>query len=836
VEHSRQWWRFDLDEFDYLERRHRSPSQLISIWFRRAVIYRAQFMKKRKGTSSRVPPAAPAEKRLSGWKLWLMRLLAMAAVPVIVLSVIELALRLAGFGYPTAFLLSSANDGRPTFVQNNQFGWRFFGKRKSRTPDAISILQDKPRDTIRIFVFGESAAFGDPQPAFGLPRMLQAMLSLRYPGMKFEVVNAAMTAINSHVILPIARDCARAGGDIWVIYMGNNEVVGPFGAGTVFGSQNLPLPLIRGSLALKSSRLGQWIDAAAQALQKAPADKSEWGGMEMFLDQQVRADDARMGGVYRNFEKNLADMVRLGHDSGAGVVVSTVAVNLKDCAPFGSEHRAGMSDSDKSKWDEAMKLGIQAQSAGKIPEAIGQFHAAAQLDDSSAELQFRLGRCLLASGDAPGARKALTAARDLDTLRFRCDSRLNDITRKVAAGQETKRILLADAEQSFADASPTGLPGWEFFYEHVHLTFEGNWLLARTLAGQIEKLLPPGATAAAANWPTAAPCAQRLGRTDRDLQSALIEMLGRLTDPPFTTQLNHNEQMQHISEQARQAQEHASLAGALQAVQSALSATPDDAELCDHKAELEETAGDHAEAEAAARRAVDLLPSSEAAWSRLGMAFVQEKKYDDAANAFHRAYDLNSQDVWPLQNLAMSLTKLGRNAEAEQEYRRALAITPRFGLAWLGLGQILESEGRKDEATNCYQKGLQNRIHKADDLATLARFCMSRDWFEAASTNFSDAVKLDPFDATLRREAGRAHFLFGEQLGKSHQPAPAAREFQEAVLLMPDVIEARLNLGIALFQEGQWNRSREEFAKVAARDPANALAQHYLNLLRDKTP
>ena len=46
-----------------------------------------------------------------------------------------------------------------------------------------------------------------------------------------------MTGINSHVILPLARDCEEARADVWVIYMGNNEVVGPFGAGTVFGSQ-----------------------------------------------------------------------------------------------------------------------------------------------------------------------------------------------------------------------------------------------------------------------------------------------------------------------------------------------------------------------------------------------------------------------------------------------------------------------------------------------------------------------------------------------------------------------------------------------------------------------
>src|ERR1700677_2876533 len=193
---------------------------------------------RRKKNPGRPKHPVPVAQRFVGWQLWRLRLLALVAVPLFLLALVEVALRLAGYGYPTAFLLSSVNQGRRTFVQNNRFGWRFFGKRKSRTPDAISILQDKPPGAIRIFVFGESAAFGDPQPEFGLPRVLQATLSLRHPEMKFEVVNAAMTAINSHAILPIARDCARASGDIWVIYMGNNEVVGPFGAGTVFGSQD----------------------------------------------------------------------------------------------------------------------------------------------------------------------------------------------------------------------------------------------------------------------------------------------------------------------------------------------------------------------------------------------------------------------------------------------------------------------------------------------------------------------------------------------------------------------------------------------------------------------
>ena len=340
----------------------------------------------------------PETSRVSGWRLWIFRLLALVAIPALFFYLVELVLRLAGFGHPTEFLLPASQNGQKVFVQNNQFGWRFFGPRLARLPWPVSIPQSKTPDTVRIFVFGESAAKGEPQPAFGLPRMLQAMLSRRYPGVRFEVVNAAMTAINSHAILPIARDCAKADGDIWVIYMGNNEVVGPFGAGTVFGSQVPPLSLIRSLLALKATRTGQLLDFIRERIQKPQWGSDEWGGMKMFLDQQVPADDLRMNMVYDHFERNLADIIRAGRRSGAGIVLSTVAVNLKDSAPFGSAHRPGLSGSDKAKWEQLYQAGSKAQAAGNEQEAANQFQAAAQIDDRFADLRFRQGSVLADAG------------------------------------------------------------------------------------------------------------------------------------------------------------------------------------------------------------------------------------------------------------------------------------------------------------------------------------------------------------------------------------------------------------------------------------------------------
>jgi len=39
--------------------------------------------------------------------------------------------------------------------------------------------------------------------------MMLGMLQDRLPGTRFEIVNTGITAINSHAILPIARDCAH---------------------------------------------------------------------------------------------------------------------------------------------------------------------------------------------------------------------------------------------------------------------------------------------------------------------------------------------------------------------------------------------------------------------------------------------------------------------------------------------------------------------------------------------------------------------------------------------------------------------------------------------------
>src|SRR5208337_2167661 len=296
---------------------------------------------------------------------------------------------------------------------------------------------DKPRETFRIFVLGESAAMGDPDPAYGFSRYLEVMLRERLPSMKFEVVNTGSVAINSHVLLPIAKGLANQRPDLFIIYSGNNEVVGPYGPGTALTSSGMSLPVIRTSIFFRSTRLGQF-------LTKVGTQKREWGGMEMFLDKQVPSSSPLMQHVYENFATNLRDTIAVARASGARVIVATIATNLKDCAPFASLHRANLGQDSLRSWSALMQQGSDLENGRSYTEALKIYLAAAQIDDQYAELEFRIARCLWMLGDYRAAKEHFHRARDLDTLRFRADSKINDINRSVASPSSGAELVDAD--------------------------------------------------------------------------------------------------------------------------------------------------------------------------------------------------------------------------------------------------------------------------------------------------------------------------------------------------------------------------------------------------------
>ena len=291
------------------------------------------------------------------------------------LALLEALLRAAGFGHPTSFFVHRQLGGKAVLVENGWFGLRFFPPALARSPHPVVMQAEKPPGLYRVFLFGESAALGDPRPAFGVGRYLETLLRERFPNLKFEVVCVAMTAINSHAILPIARECAGYQGDLWIVYMGNNEFLGPFGGSTVFGAQAPPNSWVRGYLALQRTRVGQWLVTSARRLGWSQTTPANWGGMKMFLDQQLPPGDPRKERIYANFRQNLEDIIQAGQRARVPIILSSIACNLKDCAPFGSLHTPTLDRSRLGQWEGLYHAGVTNAGHEDIAKSIQNLEA-----------------------------------------------------------------------------------------------------------------------------------------------------------------------------------------------------------------------------------------------------------------------------------------------------------------------------------------------------------------------------------------------------------------------------------------------------------------------------
>jgi len=497
---------------------------------------------------AQVKTASTKNERQTHGRRYGLQIASAILVPILLLGILEGALRLFGVGFPTELTEACTLQGKPAACYNLFFPAPFFPPGMIKTPQAYAIPAEKPQGTFRIFVLGESAAMGDPDPAYAFSRYLDVMLRERFPSMKFEVVNTGSVAINSHVLLPIARGLAEHRPDVFIIYSGNNEVVGPYGPGTALTSSGMSLPVIRGSIFVRSTRIGQ-------LLTKVGTQKKEWRGMEMFLDKQVRENSQLMPYAYANFEQNLRDTVAVARNSGARVIVSTVATNLKDCGPFSSLHRENLSPDDSRSWTALVQRGADLESARSYADALKAYEAASKLDDQYAELEFRIARSFWMQGDYANAKQHYLRARDLDTLRFRADSKINDINRSVASSAPGAELV--DADAIFSKESPNGIIGSELVYEHVHMTPLGNYLLARAMFLQIASKLPSeaGHPVTEADVPSQAECEQQLALTGHDRSRIAAEMLDRLQKPPFTNQLNYSDQVLRLMLKAQEPSE-----------------------------------------------------------------------------------------------------------------------------------------------------------------------------------------------------------------------------------------------------------------------------------------
>jgi tetratricopeptide (TPR) repeat protein len=700
-------------------------------------------------------PATPALGRPTGGRRWLYRLAAGTVVPLIVLALLEISLRLCGYGHATAFFIwSGLAPGGPGYVSNFDFGRRFFPPGTERAPTPLAMPMAKPAGTYRLYVLGESAAQGFPDPATSFSRILEVLLQQQYPAVRFDVINTAMTAINSHVILPVACECAGYRPDVFITYIGNNEVVGPFGAANVIGSYSPSLRLIRANVALESTRFGQLLTNITRTVGSKRGGPEFWGGMEMFTRSQVGAGDPALQSTYVQFRQNLTDICRAGLDVGARMVVCTVPVNLKDCTPFASRHAPGLTAERLSSWNRAFESGTERETVGKYAEAVTRYEDAARIDDGFAELQFRLGRCYAALGRIDEARVRYSLARDLDTVRFRADSIINETTRQVAIGLAGDGVCLVDVEGEFASSSADGTPGEDLFLEHVHLNFHGNYRLAQCVLHKLREVLP--LSPPAQDEPSEQTCAERLAYTGWDEYQEAAHVREMFRQPPFTNQFDAAERDQRWEKRLqslRQQRQPEQLKTTLAKYQQATRGTPGD-------------------------------------WMiglRYGKMLAELGQVEKAIEQFREIVQRHPYLYAVHDHLGRLLLQARKPAEARVTFKAALTAAPGFMNAQYGLADVLAAEGNVQQAIDQYAALVQQTPDRANALVEMANFLNRVGRATEARERLEEAVQIHPDDPQLRMHLGNAWAKAGSLEG-------AIDQFETALRLRPKWPEAAEHL------------------------------------------
>ena len=671
------------------------------------------------------------------------RLLLAALAPALALLALEGALRVGGYGFTPRLLIKDPRTGQR--VANPHYGRLYFPRALARRPEPVWLADPKPADEYRLFILGESAALGMPDPAFGFGRQLEVMLTGTFTNRRVVVVNLAMTAINSHALPGLAAEALDAGADALVVLAGNNEVVGPFGPGTVFDRAQPTRTAVRAKLWLRGTRIGQLL-AALRERKGAPGTPATWGGLAMFLDHRVAADDPRLARTYASFRANLADALNQAAHRHVPVLLCTVPVNLRDCAPLG---------------DTA---------------------------DGPANQAFLRGRARLEAGDRAGARQELQRACDLDPLRFRADTRINTIVRELAGAQPG--VTLVDAEQAFAAAGP---PGSDLFHEHVHFTFAGDYALATLVANtwaQLNRHRGPAVSAPAV--------AQALAYTAGDEVRVLAEMAAMTARPPFTAQLDHAADQARRRTELEQAQERARAERPTRATRyaEAVQARPDDFRLRLNQARaLQESGAPAAAVVQAWTWVTQRMPDDLDPQVQLALARARSGQRDAGLADLEQLARTHPGAPEPAKAQADLLLEFGRFAEAAASYHDLLQRDPHRPGVRMNLGVACMRLGRLDDAERHYRAALEEGREPAL-LMNLGTLLLKQHRYAEARPVLEEARAAGSEEPSLLNNLGVCHLALGEF-------ESAAKLFAAALARNPQHPNAARLRGEALIRAGQ---------------------------------
>jgi tetratricopeptide (TPR) repeat protein len=614
-------------------------------------------------------------------------------------------------GHAPLFVPSSSSAGPPRLVTAEQRRSWF---------NHQAFLRDKPPEAYRIFCLGGSTTYGRPyDDRTSFAGFLRAFLPAMDPSRSWEVINAGGISYASYRIEVLTRELVQYQPDLFVIYTGHNEFLEDRTYSSLIETPEAIRRAVRWAGWSRTFALAQRMLHGPPAVADRPTLPAE---VTAILDRSVgpsayHRDDRWRAQVLAHFRAALGQIVAVARNAGAEVLLVVPASNLRDCSPFKSEHQDRLTNEQLREFQIQLRSADLALQAGQLAEALPRLERAVQIDPRHADAQYRYGRSLIETGDLAAARQALVRARQEDVCPLRAYEAIQDIVRDIAAQW---KIPLIDFAALLDRESAGGIPGADWFLDHVHPTIEGNQRLAREVA---EQLVERNEVTVQPSWTPDAfqQVAQRVvDRIDPHDHAVALRNLAKV--------LSWAGKVEDADRLASQAAEHLA----------------DDAEAQRMAGFARLRRNETVEAQRYFEAALRLRGDDARALCGLGEVYTRLEQHEAAGQCFSRAAAADPQHVPAHFNLGNTLRTLGQLEAAEAAYRQALALAPDHPDAHKNLGLVRFAQGDIAGTVRHFEAALDLEDHLPQRHTDLGFVLIDGDDLQRADAAFQAALAIDP--------------------------------------------------------------------------------------------
>ncbi len=366
--------------------------------------------------------------------------LVLILLPIIIILLLEFTLKLFNYGR-TYDQWIPAEEGRLTL--NPEIAFRYFYN-TDRVPSANHNYFDevKKENSYRVFVMGGSSAAGFPySPNGAFSRYLRIRLELLNPEKKIEVVNIAMSAINSYAIRDMLPGVLEKQPDLIIIYAGHNEYYGALGVGSVetLGETRFIVNTVIWLNRFKTFELLRDVVKSVSGWFSTPVKSDGTLMARMSQRQLIPFNSEKYFAGINQYEGNLRDILEMAKEENVSVILGKLISNLKDQEPF------------ESSFDK------------ELPNADEVF------SDAQSELN---------SGNAEKADSLFRFAKDLDALRWRAPEKINQIIETL--GKEFN-CPVVELDSALNSESSEGVVGDDLITDHLHPNLRGFQIIGREI-------------------------------------------------------------------------------------------------------------------------------------------------------------------------------------------------------------------------------------------------------------------------------------------------------------------------------------------------------------------